>query len=144
MLWVSKRCEGKSPWLQRLETHPPCLTTGACSWAWRQSCRCSSCNRFSVSYWSGNVKDGWYNFFFFLPGGGSQRNGHEGERSLLVGPSGDPKTGLSVVRSSSPEIKTQTSYKNFPVTFQGTYPSTRRLVNRTFIKMLLLEDVFLL
>lgn len=63
---------------------------------------------------------------------------------MLVGPSGDPKIGPSVVCSTSPEIKPQTSYESFSVAFQGTYPSTRRLVNRTFIKMLLLEDVFLL
>lgn len=61
---------------------------------------------------------------------------------MLVGPSGDPKIGLSVVCSTSPEIKPQTSYESFSVVFQRTYPSTRRLVNRTFIKMLLLEDVF--
>lgn len=69
-------------------------------------------------------------------------NGHEGEKTLLVGPGGDPKTGPSVVHSSSPEIEHQTSYESFSVTCQGTYPSTRRLVNRTFIKMLLLEDFF--
>lgn len=62
---------------------------------------------------------------------------------MLVGPSGDPKIGPSVVCSTSPEIKPQASYEGFSVAFQGTYPSTRRLVNRTFIKMLLL-DVFLL
>lgn len=59
-----------------------------------------------------------------------------------MGPSGGPKAGLSVLCSSSPEIKPQTCYESFSITFQGTYPSTRRLVNRTFIKMLLLEDVF--
>lgn len=73
-----------------------------------------------------------------MPGSGSQRDGHEAEKYLRVGPSGDPKIG------PSPEIKPQTRYESFSVAFQGTYPSTRRLVNRTFIKMLLLEDVFLL
>lgn len=80
---------------------------------------------------------------FFLPGSVSQRDEHEGEKNLLMSPSGDPKTGLSVLCSTSPEIKPQTSYESFSVAFQGTYPSTRRLVNRTFIKILLLEDVFL-
>lgn len=79
-----------------------------------------------------------------MPGSGSQRDGREGEKNLLVGPSGDLKIGLSVVCSISPEIKPQTSYESFSVAFQGTYPSTGRLVNRTFIKMLMLEDVFLL
>lgn len=80
---------------------------------------------------------------FLLVRGCSQRNGREGGKSLLVSPNGDPTAGPSMLHSSSPEIKSQTSSESFSVTFQGTYPGTRRLVNRTFIKMLLLKDVFL-
>lgn len=80
---------------------------------------------------------------FLLVRGCSQRDGREGGKSLLVSPNGDPTEGLSTLHGSSPEIKPQTGSKSFSVTFQGTYPGTRRLVNRTFIKMLLLKYVFL-